>query len=152
MKNNVNKKHLKRKKQLGFAGMGFMEYMIIVTAILSIASAFFLPQMKMQKEQEIADDIVHTFFVISQAAYTSEYGSKNNYTGADLDKLSNTLPQGFVKTVNGEVFTFAPDSSNPTRFNISTNIPNERIYERVKAKFDVGQYTKTGDTFSVTGP
>lgn len=142
----------RRKRQGGFAGFGILEYAVIGAGIVAFLVTLILPSIKNFNDNQTANDIMFAITTVSQAAYDSPYGIANDYTGSTASDLSSFLPEGFSwRRKNGQTLTYAPNS-NPTKFDLSIQIPNQRVLDRVEAKYDASQYSVSGTTITVTGP
>jgi len=140
------------KKQAGLMGLAFIELFAVFAILVGIAASFLYPMIKNGQETAQATKIILGFQTLTQAAYDSPYGVASNYTGIKFSDLPDYLPATFSQRAeNGEDYEIKVNS-NPTRFDASLDIPNDRVRARVMSKYDSSQYTVTGTTFTITGP
>lgn len=152
MKKNLQAKHVSKKKQGGFMGMGIAEYAAIIAVALGVVATILYPAIRNWQETSQATKIIAGFQTINQATFDSEYGTRSNYTGVKWSDLPNHLPENFAQRAeNGEDYDVTVNT-NPTKFNMTLDIPAVRVMARVKSRYDSTQYSVTGDTITIVGP
>lgn len=150
MKQNQQRKT--KKKQSGFLGLGVVEIIAIIAGVLALGSLIVYPAIKNFNENTEATKIISGLAIINEAVAATDYGTVSNYTGLTWSDLPNFLPVGFLqRAANGSDYDVAVNTDT-TKFDTSITISNDRVLDRVKAKYTPTQYTVTGNKFTVTGP
>ncbi len=153
----MNKKQMRQKpgsvkRQAGIMGLTLIEVVAAISFMLVIGSMFIVPIIKNGNETAQATKIILGFSQLSGAANSSSYATENDFTGISIPNVVNHLPENYsVRAANGQDYSLEVNS-NPTKYDMSLSIPNERIRERVMAQFNPSQYTVAGTTFTLVGP
>lgn len=126
---------------------------LILFGILAFVGTVFWPNVVSFQEGRRAATIADTFNVILTAAYRSPHGQSANYSGIGFTDIMAYLPKDFVQRApNGENFAIDVNSSDNTKVDVSLTIPDQRLRDRVTARFHASQIVISSNTVTISGP
>ena len=111
-----------------------------------------MPIMSSGTEQSKASKIITGFSVLMSGVNASNYATENDFTGVSVANVTNHLPANYNnRAANGQNYSVTVNT-NPTKYNASLNIPDDRLRARVKAAYNSSQYSESGTTITLVGP